>query len=166
MNSLFKRLAILLVMHISVSITTAKCDASIPAIVWEQHPEVAALSLVLKDHFLLVSVKNTSNASKKLINQGSETFVKPFYIDVFGALTPLGEHKYYNDERDYSENGPVAIDIAPSQEFSEKISLTPDECAKLKTSQVISHVIIYDPATSQRYTIESSPKLLTETDSK
>jgi len=146
-----------------LSLASVKGDSNTPVISWEQHPDMVAISLTLNRNSVSVDVKNTSKDLVRFINLGSNEFVKLFYTDTSGTLIPLKGPKFYNDKRDDDQSGAISVDVPPNGNITRKIKITSQELTPLKTQPVTCHLIVYDPTTKQRYAIESSPQILTET---
>lgn len=162
MKFLFKMLVALIVANIFMLAMKARCDTSLSTISWKQHPEVAAISLTLKDGFVLIRIKNESKNHIGLLHQDPNILIKLFYIDNRGTLIPLGDHPFYNDLRDLQEEGEIWTEISTNSKPL-SVAMTPEELVQIKTHPVICRIVIYDPKTKQKYHIESSPRLLTDT---
>jgi len=165
MKTLPPPLALLFVIITFIFTVMAKSDPDIPTGSWDQHSEGVAIALIWKEHDVIAHVKNTSTSLKQLMSMGSNTYVKLFYIDAQGAAIPFGDHPFYNDARDDDSKEQGALDIAPGAVVSRPVAITSAEATLLKTHPVVCTVLIYDPATKQKSTVTSSPKLLTETPS-
>ena len=147
---------------LSLVVLRAVADGpSISDTLWEKYSEGLALAQTVTDHSIVVRVKNTSNTLKQIANQGSNVFIKLFYIDDKDKQVSLGNHLDPAFDEDI-QNNPSSIAISPGGEMKKTIALTPDELDLIKTHPVKCSMVVYEPTTNQRYTIESIPRLLTQ----
>lgn len=141
-----------------------KCDSAIPINEWEQiDSKGIALALIWKGKSIIVYIKNTSTTTQRIIGMGNNTFVKIFYINENNAPTFIGDHPFYNDERDYSSKELGRIDIKPNAIEENQITVNTSDVSLIKTHAMICTFSIYNPTTKQKSTIKSTPKLLLET---
>jgi hypothetical protein len=142
------------------SVMPADCQSNAPALSWQQFPEGIALALVAKGDSVIIHAKNTSSTPKKLLSQGPNIFALLYYVNSQGSrvlVSSQSDPAIYDDV----QKNPSSIRIEPGAERSIKVSLSSSEQALIKTNPIICHVLLYDPATKQQSTIESSPQILT-----
>jgi len=129
---------------------------------WEQLPQGIAVAFALtnslendsKKGILHVYIKNTSDVPKKYIVSGAMQGINLFYVDSHASQIPLRNDNSNVELRMFSET------IMPHSILSIKIDLKSDELVAVKTHPIICSFVIYDPASKQKYTIQSSLKSL------
>jgi len=146
------------------SADSGKQDTS--AVNWQLQPNGVELALTLTTYkttetqksIIKVLIKNTSSSVKEYSLFGRDSGFQIFTLDSNGSWQPL---------RDYNPNhgSPSAggMPIGPGQVISRTIKLSPAELAKVKTRSAKCSFTLYDPATNQNTTVESSPQTMTET---
>jgi len=127
---------------------------------WEQFPEGVAVSLTLEKLHLTAHIKNTSNSIKELSNEaGDNTFVSFYYLNDGGSWIRLGEQPVQEERETQKTLG--SIEIAPGKQVVRSVRLNDAEAAQVKIHKIKCSFFIYDLATKESKTIESSPQLLT-----
>jgi hypothetical protein len=141
-------------------------SSSIPASLWESHPEGAALALTLETRMekaerkssLKIHLKNTSATDKAVIDDSIGSGFKIFTQDSAGKWQPLRDYDGAVTTTKFS-----MVVIKPGQTITYPLELSSAELSLIKSRPMQCRIMLSDPTTNQRPTIESSPRTLTET---
>lgn len=142
-------------------------QANIPSDQWEQETNGIEVAMTLTcpaeknihQDTLRVYVKNISNNQFRFDSNEGDFGVRIFYVNGNGVEVALHEYK----KRSYHLSKMLPIVIDPGATLLIKINVPSNEIPLLTRNMSRCSFDISDVSSGQKYTIESSPRQLTET---